>query len=161
VLKSATVIGSLVLATLVGGALFLRPRPTAQEKLPEPGNIPSAARQVLRSKMGRHDLQMRTLLSRVVLLDDDGTARAAGEIFDEPALARPLANDELNRLLPERFFELQDELHARAKKLVVASQAHDRRAEAEEFAALTKTCVACHDVYLHDAGSVTPLPGER
>jgi hypothetical protein len=161
VIKSATVIGSLALATLVGGALFLRPRPTAREKLPEASNIPPAARQVLRSKMSRHDLQMRTLFSRVVLLDDDGTARAAGEIFDEPALARPVAGDELNQLLPERFFVLQDDLRTHAKKLVVASQAHDRAAVAEEFAALSKTCVSCHDVYLHDSGSATPSRGER
>ena len=72
--------------------------------------------------MARHDVQMRALLSRVVLLDDDGVARTAGEIFDEPALARPIGGDELNGLLPESFFVLQDELKARARRLVIASQ---------------------------------------
>jgi hypothetical protein len=156
VTKSATLIGSVMLATAVGAALFLRPRPTAHERLADPSGIPEAARQVLRTKMGRHDFQMRAVLSRVVLLDDDGIARAAGEIYDEPALARPVGGDELNQLLPERFFQLQDELKAHAKKLVIASQAHNRAAVADEFAGLARTCVSCHDVYLHGSGSVSP-----
>src|SRR4051812_5743193 len=82
-------------------SLFLRPRPVAHEELAAPATIPPALVHVLKVKMGRHDLQMKALLTRVVLLDDDGIARAAGEIFDEPALAAPLAGDELNGLLPE------------------------------------------------------------
>jgi cytochrome c' len=101
--------------------------------------------------MGRHDSQMKALMSRVVLLDDAGVARAAGAIFDEPSLARPVADDELNGFLPERFFVLQDELRKRARELVIASSRHDRAAVADEFAALSKTCVTCHDVYLRGA----------
>jgi hypothetical protein len=151
--KAATIVGSAALATAIGGALWLRPHATAQEHLAEPAALPPAARQILRTKMGRHDLQMRALMSRVVLLDDDGIARAAGEIFDEPALARPLGADELNSLLPARFFDLQDELRTRARRLVAASGRHDRAAVAEEFAALAKSCVACHDVYLREPGA--------
>ena len=106
--------------------------------------------------MGRHDEQMRALLSRVVLLDDDGVARAAGAIFDEPTLARPIAGDELNGLLPERFFALQDELRAQARRLVVASGQHDRQAVANEFGALAKSCVSCHQVFLFGAGAQPP-----
>ena len=99
--------------------------------------------------MARHQDQMRTLVSRVVMLDDDGIARAAGEIFDEPALARPVAGDELNGLLPERFFVLQDELKAGSRRLVAASLSKNHVAMADEFAALAKSCVNCHEVYLH------------
>ena len=106
--------------------------------------------------MGRHDLQMQALVSRVIMLDTDGVARTAGEIFDEPALARPLAGDELNGLLPERFFVLQDKLRARARRLVTASLNNDRAALADEFAALAKSCVACHQVYLF--GETAPRP---
>ena len=121
----------------------------------------SAARQVMKSKMGRHDIQMQALVSRVVLLDDDGVARVAGEIFDEPALARPLAGDELNGLIPERFFVLQDELRARARRLVVASGKHDHEALADEFAGLAKGCVTCHQTFV--GGPVGPVgaPGDR
>jgi hypothetical protein len=159
--KAATVVGSAFLATAIGGALWLRPRPTAREHLAEPASLPAAARQILRTKMGRHEVQMRALVSRVVLLDDDGIARAAGEIFDEPSLARPLAGDELNSLLPERFFGLQDELRSRARRLVMASERHDRTAVADEFAALAKSCVACHDVYLHPSGTTSSRQAER
>jgi hypothetical protein len=149
VTKSLTIGGSLVLAVAVGLALLLRPKPIAHDELPASASMPPAVRQVVRSKMGRHEAQMQALVSRVVMLDDDGIARTAGEIFDEPALARPLAGDELNGLIPERFFALQDELRARARRLVAASGRHDRDAVAEEFAALAKSCVGCHQVFVH------------
>jgi hypothetical protein len=147
--KTVTIAGSVILATAIGIGLFLRPRPTAQDHLAAPASIPAVARQALRTKMARHEVQMRTLVSRVVMLDDDGVARAAGEIFDEPALARPVAGDELNGLLPARFFALQDELKARARRLVAASTSRDHATIADEFAALAKSCVSCHEVYLH------------
>lgn len=152
--KAVTITGAAVLAGAVGLALLLRPQPMGNERLPETASIPPAARQVIRSKMGRHDLQMRTLLSRVVLLDDDGAARAAGEIFDEPSLARPVVGDELNGLLPERFFTLQDELKASARRLVVASGQHDHATMASELGVLAKSCVSCHQVFLYgEAGT--------
>ena len=85
--KTVTIAGSVVLATVIGLGLFLRPRPTAQDHLAAPATLSAMARQALRTKMVRHGVQMETLVSRVVMLDDDGVARAAGEIFDEPALA--------------------------------------------------------------------------
>jgi hypothetical protein len=144
-----------VLAAVIGLAVLLRPKPIAREELPASASIPPAVRQIVRTKMARHDAQMRTLLSRVVLLDDDGVARAAGEVFDEPSLARPVAGDELNGLLPERFFQLQDELKQRARRLVIASQKRDHDAIADEFGSLAKICVSCHQVFLH--GESTPL----
>jgi hypothetical protein len=152
--RRATLIGSIALAAVVGLLLFLRPRPTAHhDVLPEPLSLPPAARQVLKSKMGRHDTQMRRLVSSVIVLDDDAVARVAGEIFDEPALARPVAGDELNGMLPERFFVLQDDLRSRARALVIATQRHDRVALADELAALTRSCVTCHDAYLNESGA--------
>jgi len=147
--KSLAASGSVVLAAIVGAAIRLRPKPVAHEELPASTALPPAARQVVRSRMGRHEGQMQALVSRVVLLDDDGVARVGGEIFDEPAIARPIAGDELNGLIPERFFVLQDDLRTRARQLVIASQTHNREAVAAEFAALAKSCVACHQVFVH------------
>jgi hypothetical protein len=149
VTKSTALLGSALLAGAIGVATFLRPRPVAHDELPAPASMPPALVHVVRVKMDRHGAQMKELVARVVLLDDDGVARAAGAMFDEPALARPLAGDELNGALPERFFILQDELRKRARQLVVASGQHDRAAVAAEFAALSKTCLDCHQVYLH------------
>lgn len=146
--RTVTIAGSVILAIAVGVALFLRPKPLAREELPVPSYLPAAAREALRGKMGRHDLLMQALLSRVVLLDTDGVARTAGAIFDEPPLTRPGEDDALQGRLPKRFFVLQDELRERARRLVAASVSDDRAALAEEFAGLAKSCVACHQVYL-------------
>jgi hypothetical protein len=161
VTKSMTLIGSTILAVSVGLAILMRPKPVAEGTLPASLIIPPAARQVVKSKMGQHDDQMRALLSRVILLDTDGVARAAGAIFDEPALARPVAGDELNGLLPERFFVLQDELRAQARRLVIASGKHDHDAVASEFGALTKTCVSCHQVFLYGDRPAAPRAAQQ
>jgi hypothetical protein len=160
--RSLSLAGAVIIASLIGAAIVLRPRPTAHEMLPAPAGIPAIARQVLHTKMARHEGQMRRLLTRVILLDDDGVARAAGEIFDEPSLARPVAGDELNGMLPQRFFVLQDALKAQAQKLVIASQTHDHAAMADGLAALTRVCVGCHDAYLNDSRLPSPsAEGER
>ena len=99
--------------------------------------------------MGRHGEQMRSLVSRAVVLDYDGTARVAGEIFDEPALARPIGGDELNAFLPARFFDLQDAMRAQARMMVEAAARRDSKRVAESFGALASSCVACHDAYLN------------
>jgi hypothetical protein len=145
----------------VGLAIFLRPKPAAHDELPAPAGMPPALVQVVKTKMARHEGQMRELVSHVVLLDDDGVARAAGAIFDEPSLARPLGGDELNNALPERFFTLQDDLRQAARRLVIASQKRDHTAMADDFAALSRTCVACHEVYLRgrDVQAPPTAPG--
>jgi hypothetical protein len=155
VTKSSVIVGGVAVAAIVGVALLLKPKPVAREELAVPGSIPPAALAVLRTKMANHGEQMTTLLHQVLLLDDDGIARAAGAIFDEPALARPIVGDELNALLPERFFDLQAAMVASARRLVAASARHDRPAVAEEFGALSKSCVSCHEAYLFETGSTT------
>jgi hypothetical protein len=153
-MKRSFVIAS---STLVAGAvavlLFLRPTHSISPgpELATPQRIPPAMSSIIRSKMRRHGEQMKTLVSRVVVLDYDGTARVAGEIFDEPALARPIAGDELNGLLPARFFDLQDAMRAQARVMVDAAARRDSKAVADSFGALAKTCIGCHDAYL--AGS--------
>ena len=144
IIASSTVIGCLVAL-----GLFLRPSHTIQRgpELPVPERIPPAMREVIASKMRRHAEQLPALVSKVVVLDYDGAARAAGEIFDEPGLARPVAGDELNALLPPRFFVLQDSLRDGARQVVAAAAERNSARLSEAFGALTKTCVSCHDGY--------------
>ena len=150
-MKTRTIIAS---STLIGCAvalaLILRPSRTIQRgpELPVPERIPPAMRQVIASKMRRHAEQLPALVSKVVVLDYDGAARAGGEIFDEPGLARPVAGDELNTLLPPRFFVLQDALREGARQVVEAAAERNSARLSEAFGNLTKTCVSCHDVYL-------------
>jgi len=155
-------------STLVAGAIaiaiILRPERSISV-LPElgtPEHIPPAARAVIRSRMQRHGAQLGTLVSRMVLLDYQGAARTAGEIYDEPTLARPLTGDELNGVLPERFFVLQDDLRVEARRLVTAAALGDSSRLVEEVGALTKSCISCHDLYLHgSATSPSATPAEH
>ncbi|MBZ4415367.1 cytochrome c [Myxococcus sp. RHSTA-1-4] len=73
----------------------------------------------------------------------------AARIVNEPRIARPVpgGEDELNALLPERFFALQDEARNRAQAVQEAAQKRDDAALAESFGRLTETCVSCHSVY--------------
>jgi hypothetical protein len=147
------VASSTVLGCAIAVALILRPSHTIRRgpELAAPERIPPAMRAVIASKMRRHAEQLPALVSSVVVLDYDGVARVGGEIFDEPQIARPLDGDELNGLLPERFFVLQDALRSSARRIVEAAAQRDRDRLAETFGELTKTCVSCHDVYLHGA----------
>jgi hypothetical protein len=152
VIGSSTLLAAAVVAALV----FLRPSPTGRDHLAATPRIPPAARAVLTHRMQRHGDEMRDLVTKVILLDDDAAARIGGEIYDEPTLARPLGGDELNGLLPERFFVLQDELRGQARRLVEAVARRDRAAVGDELGRLTRTCVACHEVYLHESPAGTP-----
>jgi hypothetical protein len=149
----AIIASSTVVGVIVALALFLRPTRTIPRgpELPVAERIPPAMREVIASKMRRHAEQLPALVSKVVVLDYDGAARAAGEIFDEPGIARPVAGDELNSVLPERFFVLQDGLRSGARQVVEAAAGRDSARLSEAFGNLTKTCVACHDVYLRGA----------
>jgi hypothetical protein len=146
------IIGS---STLVAGAvavaLLLRPSRsiTPGPELAAPERLSPVVRGVVQSKMTRHGQQLTDLITRVVLIDYDGIARVAGAIYDEPSLARPTAGDQLNGALPERFFVYQDALRAEAKALVEIAARRDRPRLMESFTALTKTCLQCHDLYLH------------
>lgn len=141
-------------STLVAGAiaiaLILRPSRTIAPgpEMATPERLSPALRAVVKSKMKRHGEQLTELVSRVVVLDYDGIARAAGAIFDEPTLARPLVGDELNVALPERFFQHQEALRVEAKRLVETAARRDGPRLAESFGALMTTCLHCHDLYL-------------
>ena len=141
---------SSFVAGAVAVALLLRPSHSIYRgpELAAPERLPASVRAVIATKMSRHDEQMPALVSRVVVLDYDGVARVAAEIFDEPRLARPLTGDELNGLLPERFFVLQDQMLAASRKVVEAAAHKDSGQMAAAFGELTRTCVDCHAVYL-------------
>jgi hypothetical protein len=100
--------------------------------------------------MKDHKADMSALTFAVVLLDRPGAERLARSIAASPRLARPSERpDELNSLLPPRFFELQDQLRRRADDLAAAARSGDDAAMAKAYGALSETCVACHATYLN------------
>jgi hypothetical protein len=118
--------------------------------LPTPDYLPETARALLRKKMERHGQDARDLMFGVTLLQYDMARTAAQRISAEPRLVRPIAGgeDDLNALLPERFFVLQDEARLRAQAVATAAEKRDDKALGESYGRLMETCVACHSAYL-------------
>lgn len=151
-MKRYAILGSsTAVAIIVATALFLRPSRTIWRgaELAAPDHIPAAARAVIHTMMTRHRELVGDLVTRVILLDYDGVARTAGDLYDEPALAKPIVGDELNSALPAHFFDLQKDMRDGTRRVVEAAARKDGARVAEDFAALTKTCIGCHDLYLH------------
>jgi hypothetical protein len=119
--------------------------------LATPDYLPETARMLLRKKMERHGQDARELMFSVTLLQYDVAKGAAQRIASEPRFVRPIAGgeDDLNALLPERFFVLQDESRTHAQAVAMAAEKKDDKALAESYGRLVQTCVACHSAYLH------------
>ena len=122
----------------------------AEEKHLATPPLSLTARALLHDKMVDHSKQMMELVRSVVLLDYADSAELGRAIAAEQRFARPLSNDatELNSALSPLFFDLQDQLRARGKRLERAARARDANAVAKSFGALAETCVACHSAYL-------------
>ena len=120
--------------------------------LPTPDYLPEMARDLLRRKMERHGKDAKDLMFGVTLLQYELARTAAQSISAEPRLVRPTAESsdaELNKLLPERFFVLQDEARVRAQAVAAAATKRDNQALAQSYGRLMETCVSCHAAYLH------------
>ena len=130
---------------------------TAQ-RLPAPEHVPSETRAEVRARMGRHGETMSNLVRSVVLLDRPTIRGLATRIADEEmiALTDKAIRDKRRLNLPQEFFAEQSSLSAAARALAAAAEAADDAALADQFSALTRTCVGCHSVYLH--GRPTPQP---
>jgi hypothetical protein len=125
-----------------------RPWESAQPRhLPPPSDLSPMARQLLRERMVRHGKTMSELVQSVIVLDYNEAARLSRDIAEEPRLGRPVSPSDLNAGLPDKFFELQDELHERATHLAEVARTRNGAALAPAFGQLAETCVSCHRVY--------------
>lgn len=120
-------------------------------KLRAPDGLSVQARALLKQKMESHGLGMMRLVADVVLLSYRDVEVAANEIAEQPGLARPRedAPNTLNDQLPTMFFDLQDQLRARAKSLADAAKRENDAEMSAAFTRVTETCVACHSAYLN------------
>ena len=111
-----------------------------------------SARALISDRMQHHGQAMSDIVWSVLFLDFEAAADIADEIAQEPKLARPVRREanELNSLLPDQFFDLQDELAVRAEQLATAARAEEPEAISEALGALSSTCVRCHSAYLRD-----------
>jgi hypothetical protein len=122
---------------------------SAPRRLDPPEDLSNTARSILRSRMASHARDMGDLMSAVMILEYPAIRERASRISSDVSLARPLSADatELNAALPERFFDLQDELKVRATALGVASAQNDAFRVADAYGKLSETCVSCHASY--------------
>lgn len=124
--------------------------PGSRLELREPEWLPPAGREMLAARMHRHAEDMMFLVASVILLNHDVAAQLSDGLASEPRLARPAAGerDTLNALLPDRFFELDDELRERSRSVAVAAKLKDDTRLAQAYGQLVETCMSCHAVYL-------------
>lgn len=132
-----------------------RDRPLHETRhLRTPAHLPETARDLVWEKMQGHGTDTTLLLWAVLFLDYEGAAELSRGLLAEPRFSRPIAPDDstLNALLPPAFFDLQDELAAKAKALVevAAKRERDGVALSKAYGELTSVCVRCHAAYLAD-----------
>lgn len=127
-------------------------------ELGQPDYLSELARATLQRRMARHGRDLSVLVQAVVLLRRPIVAELAANIANEPRIGRPLpdGDEELNAVLPERFFVLQDELRDRAKSVAEAARRRDDAKLATAFGLLAQSCVACHSAYLEPRTPPTP-----
>ncbi|HET6148157.1 MAG TPA: cytochrome c [Polyangia bacterium] len=128
------------------------PAKTPAVRLIAPENLSAATRAEVQSRMARHGNVMSNLVRAVILLDRPTIAVLALRIADEEVVARVEASGskKWESRLPKGFFAEQDALRAAARELATtATRAGSDSAMADGFAAVARTCVACHSVYLH------------
>jgi hypothetical protein len=122
-----------------------------QEALPEPEHIPKDARDRIRSRMSRHAAEMSSLLRAIAVLDRPAILASARYLADHEILSAQSgpANDTCRPMLPGAFFVEEIAFSTIARQVVMATEHGNDDGIADRFAALARTCVACHSSYLH------------
>jgi hypothetical protein len=121
-------------------------------RLVDPENLSVATRAELHDRMARHGNVMSNLVRAVVLLDRPTITNLAQRIADEEVVARVEAKSSKNwgSRLPKGFFAEQSALRSAAQDLAASAMpGRPDSVMADRFAAVARTCVACHSVYLH------------
>src|SRR5687767_7086340 len=139
-------------------------RAQVEQTEPRPRRISAAAREVVWQRMQGHGADMTMLLWALLFLDYDGALEISQSIVEGPRMARPQPGDDttLNAQIPAEFFDLQDQLAVRAKRLaqVASAREHDPGALARAYGELAETCVRCHSTFLYEDRSFAKT-GER
>lgn len=110
----------------------------------EPEVVSDEARAFLKGKMKGHNKDMRDLSIAVAIAKTSEVQRLAQGLANMPRLDRTAAS---GAKLPERFFDLQDQLRKTAQELSDAGKAGDVPLSVEKYQALIAQCVTCHTSY--------------
>lgn len=109
-----------------------------------PENVSDASRALLKSKMKNHIKDMKELSIAVATIQAAEVQRLAQGIANAGRLDK---NTSGANQLPERFFELQDELKKNAQALADAGKANTMDAMLSNYQELVSTCMQCHAAF--------------
>lgn len=112
---------------------------------------------LLRAEMAEVSKGMQVLVVALASADWPAVGATSAKIRASYILAQQLTpgqSAELERALPERFKQLDADLHARAARLEAAADARDAELAAFHYSRLVESCVACHSAY-----AVNRFPG--
>jgi len=122
-------------------------------------DLPAAVREFLRERMERHGDSMESLLWASLNLQYGLIVQRSGWVAAETNIPRPPEGDEgdlVNRVLPGRFFDLQERVRRGAGELGRAAKRRDDEGIARAYGELVGTCIRCHGLYMRlpqaDAG---------
>jgi len=148
--KAARFFGVItVLSCVAVSAVAKAARPRRVLTVPE--HVPQRVRAELKARMTQHGATMAGFVEAVVLLDRPLIQSLARPIADEEVIAPGTApmSEGSRLLLPRDFFLEQIALSTVSRQLAAAAERGDDEGVSDRFAALTRTCVACHSSYLH------------
>lgn len=137
----ATLVAVLALPAVAEESIFPSKATVKAAKQLEPHELSAENKTFLKGKMKNHIKDMKELSIAVAILKASEVQRLAQGIANAPRLDKSLGPASQ---LPDRFFELQDELKKNAQAVSDAGKANDMNAMLSTYQELIGTCVTCH-----------------
>lgn len=130
------------------------PKAAARPEMPTPTKMDDDTRMHFKKVMTRHGDDMTVLMWSILFLDTDGAAKAADELEGMEWIKKPAEGQEAKFEVPDKIYEIQDELIAKARKLSEIARSDVREPEvlATAFGDVANACVKCHSYYLYTSG---------
>jgi hypothetical protein len=151
----------LVLSSALAGLAGSRPASADPAKEPTEALSPEL-RAAFIAEMQSLDTGLQGAVSAIARADWAAVERIARAIKGTFILEQRLGPEQLNelhRVLPEHFLELDRQFHAQSERLAHAAKAADGELTAFYAYKLTEACVSCHAQYArHRFQAVTPPP---
>lgn len=166
-LRQLAIIASI--GALAGCRTHAEPKPVIAQQVPvklaAPGHLPLDARILLSDRMQQHGYELTNLMWAMLFLENGEVAGRADWIASSSWIADPSAAEDraLMESLPQRFFDLQNDLVERARVVakIARAEPQDSAALVQAFGNLYETCVRCHSIYLYGDEDSESLAGGR
>lgn len=138
--------------------------PKAIAEVPNPRQdvtLPPELLELLRAEMREITAGTQSMAVALVTGDWQSIAETSGRIRDSYIMQQQLTPEQVKTLehaLPDRFKQLDLQLHGRAERVGAAAEAHDAERVAHELSRLLETCAACHAAFAKSRFPGFPSP---